>query len=579
MARPTKVGIPWFPLNVDVFDDEKFVAMNTDFGSVGELAILKLYCMIYDKGYYIKWEPLVRAAFVRKMSGDIDKGKADEIVDAAAEYGIFDRELFITEKVLTCRHVQGVFANATTRRTGDLPTEFWLLDYPAGSKKRSSAGGEDSGETLGGGEDPSPEAPDESPKIVKPMNQGDNDAEKLEITVIVDNNEVITSNNDARPVVIASKSTQSRVEYSIVDNSKEEKKKKNTKKRDQKPAAFDPSVYEFSFFKSEDFLNAWRLFCDHRKAIKKPLSLPACNIIHKQLSTETEAVAIELLNKTVSSGWTGVKPDWMKDEEKEKINKQAISKELGEIKGMNGANIPKELLEERRKRQSHFELIGSSSPHKLKNPVTFPLEISIYHKVTGFPSELRENVAEIIKRINNIPTRADRANYSGRIPLFRYPHSTNYFKSSFDNWRHAVGLSTDDAWEKVKTLCAYNEPVSIMMLQDAIKANSTRFEEITSERLQQLKQFFEPKDEEEREFKERCYSDNELAWIEYRRRDNLLQIWLKDNPGVEEDKIPTNWPEWVSTFHNEIGTVDSRKRSHLIQQDERSDVPPPQLKW
>jgi hypothetical protein len=577
MARPTKVGIPWFPLNVDVFDDEKFVAMNTDFGSVGELAIIKLYCMIYDKGYYIKWEPLVRAAFVRRMSGEIDKAKADEIVDAAAEYGIFDRDLFIDEKVLTCRHVQEVFANATTRRTGDLPTEFWLLDYAAGSKKKSGSGGGESGESEGGGKNPSPKIPSESPEIDEQMNQGDNDTEKSELPVNTDINRVIVSNNAAQPEVIASKSTQSRVEYSIVDNSKEEKKKKNINKRDQKPAAFDPYVYEFSFFKSGDFTNAWREFCDHRKAIKKPLSQAACNIIHKQLSTETEAVAVELLNKTVSSGWTGVKPDWMKDEEKDKINKQALAKELGEIDGVSSSALPIEIIEERKKRQQRYETYGSSSPHELKDSDPFPLELSIFHQVNGFPNDLRDNIAEIIKQVKELPTKADLVNYSYRVPLHRYPHKTKYFQNALEEWRQASSISAGASWEKMPILCAYIEPVASQMLLDAAKEKSIALKEIAPERLERMKKWFEPQSAEDAALKDKFYTDNELAWFEFRRREHVFEQWKEQNPDNDETEIShLKWPDYLCTFHEDMGGIDRRRQNWNSQQN---DIPKPKLVW
>ncbi len=55
MARPTKDGLDYFPLDVDVFEDEKIEAIAGEFGIKGELAVIKLLCAVYKKGYFIRW--------------------------------------------------------------------------------------------------------------------------------------------------------------------------------------------------------------------------------------------------------------------------------------------------------------------------------------------------------------------------------------------------------------------------------------------------------------------------------------------------------------------------------------------
>ena len=52
MARPTKEGLDYFPLDVDVFEDEKIEAIAGEFGLKGEIAVIKLLCAIYKKGYF-----------------------------------------------------------------------------------------------------------------------------------------------------------------------------------------------------------------------------------------------------------------------------------------------------------------------------------------------------------------------------------------------------------------------------------------------------------------------------------------------------------------------------------------------
>lgn len=42
MARPNKMGLDYFPFDVDFFNDEKIVAISGEFGIKGEIVVIKL---------------------------------------------------------------------------------------------------------------------------------------------------------------------------------------------------------------------------------------------------------------------------------------------------------------------------------------------------------------------------------------------------------------------------------------------------------------------------------------------------------------------------------------------------------
>ena len=44
MARPNKIGLDYFPLDVDIFEDEKISAISGEFGIKGEITVIKLLC-------------------------------------------------------------------------------------------------------------------------------------------------------------------------------------------------------------------------------------------------------------------------------------------------------------------------------------------------------------------------------------------------------------------------------------------------------------------------------------------------------------------------------------------------------
>jgi len=54
MARPFKQGLQYFPLDVNIFEDEKIQDLNLAFGYLGEIIYIRLLSMIYANGYYLE---------------------------------------------------------------------------------------------------------------------------------------------------------------------------------------------------------------------------------------------------------------------------------------------------------------------------------------------------------------------------------------------------------------------------------------------------------------------------------------------------------------------------------------------
>ena len=123
MARPTKEGLDYFPLDVNIFDDEIIDAISGEFGLVGEMAVIKLLCEIYKNGYYIEWNNLTRAKLARRLAG-IDLDLLDRIIERLVSYNFFDAELFESENVLTSKKIQEIFFEVTKRRKRDENTPF-----------------------------------------------------------------------------------------------------------------------------------------------------------------------------------------------------------------------------------------------------------------------------------------------------------------------------------------------------------------------------------------------------------------------------------------------------------------------
>lgn len=122
MARPNKTGLDYFPLDVDMFDDEKMIAISGEFGIKGEITVIKLLCAIYRNGYFILWNDLVKFKFLRNLPG-ISLELLESIVYRLVLWGFFDKALFDSVKVLTSKGIQTRYFEASKRRKieDDLP--------------------------------------------------------------------------------------------------------------------------------------------------------------------------------------------------------------------------------------------------------------------------------------------------------------------------------------------------------------------------------------------------------------------------------------------------------------------------
>lgn len=123
MARPVKDDLDYFPLDVDIFEDEKIEAIAGEFGIKGELAVIKLLCAVYKKGYFIVWNDLTKATLLKRLPG-ASKELLDQIVARLVAWGFFNEDLFNSAKVLTSENIQARYFEATKRRKSPKPTKY-----------------------------------------------------------------------------------------------------------------------------------------------------------------------------------------------------------------------------------------------------------------------------------------------------------------------------------------------------------------------------------------------------------------------------------------------------------------------
>ena len=123
MARPTKQGLDYFPL--DVVLDDKFKFIEIKFGIEGFGIVIKILQKIYSEGYWYKWGEDEALLFAGESRIDIDK--INQIVDECLKRGIFNKELHEKYSILTSRGIQKRYYEVAKRRKNvEIVTDYTL---------------------------------------------------------------------------------------------------------------------------------------------------------------------------------------------------------------------------------------------------------------------------------------------------------------------------------------------------------------------------------------------------------------------------------------------------------------------
>lgn len=123
MARHTKSGLDYFPLDTDFFDDERLFALENEFGAQGQIVAIRLLCMIYHRGYYLEWNEMVAAKLMRQMVS-LTAEMLEGVVKRLTDWNFFDREIFAAHSVLTSAKIQERYFDAARKRKTPEETPF-----------------------------------------------------------------------------------------------------------------------------------------------------------------------------------------------------------------------------------------------------------------------------------------------------------------------------------------------------------------------------------------------------------------------------------------------------------------------
>lgn len=130
MARGQKIGLDYFPLDVTLFGDRKIKALRARFWPHSLLLYLHVLCEVYrDKGYYLQMDD--DFLYTAAVEIGVEYDKVCEILEFLIGRGLFQRDLYESDRVLTSHGIQVRWMEAKKSAAAKTPVQvdarFWIL--------------------------------------------------------------------------------------------------------------------------------------------------------------------------------------------------------------------------------------------------------------------------------------------------------------------------------------------------------------------------------------------------------------------------------------------------------------------
>ncbi|KYC47428.1 MAG: hypothetical protein AMQ22_01972 [Candidatus Methanofastidiosum methylothiophilum] len=131
MGRPTKTGLDYFPVDIDIFTDEKIEFVSIKYGLEGEAIIFRLLAKIYRAGYFIQWNNDVLLLFCGNLKKvDEPEDLVNKVITELLKREFFSQELYDKFQILTGSGIQKRYIKAcedSKRKTIEIIPEYSLL--------------------------------------------------------------------------------------------------------------------------------------------------------------------------------------------------------------------------------------------------------------------------------------------------------------------------------------------------------------------------------------------------------------------------------------------------------------------
>lgn len=129
MARIAKSGLEYFPFDIDLFQDIRIRKLIKRQGGKAVTVYALLLCLIYKNGYFMQWDD--ELPFIGSEMSGFEEAYVLEVIKTCLTLGLFDKNMYDTEQVLTSKGIQVRYCNIQrlNKRMSRID-KYSLLDMP-----------------------------------------------------------------------------------------------------------------------------------------------------------------------------------------------------------------------------------------------------------------------------------------------------------------------------------------------------------------------------------------------------------------------------------------------------------------
>ena len=130
MARPTKLGLDYFPHDTHTDEDTALQLLEAEFGLDGYAVYFKLLESIYAQGYAKLWGEDECLLFAKKM-GAVTVPKLSEIIKGCIRRSLFDEGVYNLFQILTSKAIQQRWLEAKRKDVSAIDPKVCLIEQTA----------------------------------------------------------------------------------------------------------------------------------------------------------------------------------------------------------------------------------------------------------------------------------------------------------------------------------------------------------------------------------------------------------------------------------------------------------------
>lgn len=127
MARPTKLGLDYFPHDTHTDQDTALALVEAEFGLEAYAVYFKLLEFIYSQGYAIPWGSDECLLFAKRIGAFGVSSRISEIIKGLVRRSLFDGRVLNSFQILTSASIQARWLEAKRKKVEDIDKRFRLV--------------------------------------------------------------------------------------------------------------------------------------------------------------------------------------------------------------------------------------------------------------------------------------------------------------------------------------------------------------------------------------------------------------------------------------------------------------------